>query len=104
MTDTYKAIVYVRRIFCDIKCPEDQDLSTAEQLDIIRQYLLQKPDVEYSAVLSDGHKQKQDTALKGFQRLIPLLKKQGFNCLVLSSVELFAPTADENKPHVFEMI
>lgn len=41
MTDTYKAIVYVRRIFCDIKCPEDQDLSTAEQLDIIRQYLLQ---------------------------------------------------------------
>ena len=104
MTDTYKAIVYVRRIFCDIKCPEDQDLSTAEQLDIIRQYLLQKPDVEYSAVLSDGHKQKQDTALKGFQRLIPLLKKQGFNCLVLSSVELFAPTADENKHCLLSLI
>ena len=52
----YRAAVYVRRLAIDLTCPEDEDLTCVRQLQIIQEYLAKKPDVEYAAAFSDGHK------------------------------------------------
>ena len=59
-TKKYQAAVYVRRIFKDLLCPDDTDLSSVEQLSIINNYLKQKPDVEYVNAFTDGRSQRQE--------------------------------------------
>lgn len=96
-TKTYQAAVYVRRIFKDLLCPDDKDLSSVEQLSIISDYLEQKPDVEYSGAFTDGRSQKKETVLNAFQRLLTQLESHNYNCLVLYSIEQFSNSAEENR-------
>lgn len=93
----YRAAVYVRRIAIDLTCPEDEDLTCVRQLQIIQEYLAKKPDVEYSAAFSDGHKQKSQTALYAFQRMIPQLESHQFDCVVLYSIEQFSNIFKETR-------
>lgn len=96
-TKPYQAAVYVRRIFKDLLCPDDTDLSSIEQLSIISSYLEQKPDVNYAGAFTDGRSQKQETVLNAFQRLMTQLEAHNYNCLVLYSIEQFSNTAEENR-------
>ena len=98
MTDhTFQAAVYVRRMFSDLLCPDDKELTSVEQLDEIRKYLEGKPDVVFAAAFTDGKNQKQQAALKAFQRMMPQLETRKFDCLVLYSIELFGNSAQENR-------
>lgn len=98
MTDhTFQAAVYVRRMFSDLLCPDDKELTSVEQLDEIRKHLEGKPDVVFAAAFTDGKNQKQQAALKAFQRMMPQLETRKFDCLVLYSIELFGNSAQENR-------
>lgn len=96
-TKVYQAAVYVRRIFKDLLCPDEKDLSSLEQLSVITKYLEQKPDVVYAGAFTDGRSQKQETKLSAFQRLIPQLEARTYDCLVLYSIEQFSNSAKENR-------
>lgn len=96
-TKIYQAAVYVRRIFKDLLCPDDTDLSSLEQLSIISQYLSQKSDIEYANAFTDGRSQKQDTVLNAFQRLMTQLEARNYDCLVLYSIEQFSNSMEENR-------
>lgn len=96
-TKKYQAAVYVRRIFKDLLCPDDTDLSSVEQLSIINNYLKQKPDVEYVNAFTDGRSQRQEVVLNAFQRLMTQLESRNYDCLVLYSIEHFSNSAEENR-------
>ncbi|MCD8232350.1 MAG: recombinase family protein [Clostridiales bacterium] len=92
---TYQAASYARRIFSDLVCPEDDDVTTLKQLEAIRGYLEVIPDVNHVYHLSDGLKQKHEKALASFERLVPLFENRTYDCLALYSLDRFAPTMDE---------
>lgn len=97
-TKPYQAAVYVRRIFKDLLCPDDTDLSSIEQLSIISSYLEQKPDVNYAGAFTDGRSQKQETVLNAFQRLMTQLEAHNYNCLVLYSMPCLCTSKRWNQP------
>lgn len=94
---TYQAAVYVRRIATDLICPEDEDPTCVRQLQMIQEYLEKKTDVEYAAAFSDGHKQKDKTALYALQRMIPQLEAHQFDCVVLYTIHQFSNVFKETQ-------
>ena len=94
---TYQAASYARRIFSDLVCPEDEDVTALEQLETLRGYLEGIPDINHAYHLSDAMKLKQAHALTNFERLVPLFENRTYDCLALYSLDRFASTVEETR-------
>ena len=93
----YHAALYARRIFSDLVQPDDQDLTAAEQIRVMKAYLADLPDISADGIYMDSRRVRSTTPRPKFQKLLLDIQVGKYNCVVMYSMDTFGRDISENK-------
>lgn len=87
---TFSAAIYARRKFTDVIQPGESDPTADEQVAQAKSFLSNLPDVQLGAVYMDRQPRPQDSERQEFTRLNQDLRAAKYDCLIITSVDIFA--------------
>ena len=96
----YHAALYARRRFTDLVQPDEPDLSAAEQIRAMKEYLADLPDISVDGIYTDGRKMRSTTPRPQFQKLLLDIQAGNYNCIVMYSLDTFGRDVNENRYYV----
>lgn len=94
---SYHAAIYARRKFKDIVQPDEEDLTTAEQIRQIRELMEEYPNVSIDGIYMDRKRMNQDDQRPEFFRMIQDVHAGKYNCIIFYSIETFGKDISENQ-------
>lgn len=100
---SYHAALYARRKFTDIIAKDEPDPTAASQIKEMKTYLTDFPEIKIGSIYMDSHKLKQESPRPEFYRLVKDLKDGLHNCLVITSLDLFAKDHMETKYYMLNL-
>ncbi|MDO5408963.1 MAG: recombinase family protein [Lachnospiraceae bacterium] len=102
-TKCYHAALYARRKFTDTITKDEPDPTAASQIKEMKNYLQDYPEIKVDGIYMDNHKIKQESPRPEFYRLAKDLKNGLYNCLVMTSLDLFAKDHMETKYYLLNL-
>lgn len=99
-TKTYRAALYARRKFTDLVQPDEQNPTALEQINAMKKYLKDLPDVRVEGVYMDSRKIDSSQPRPQFQKLLLDIQAGKYNCVVMNSLDTFGRDVNENKYYV----
>lgn len=100
---TYTAALYARRKFTDVIQKDEPDPTAASQIKQMKTFLSDYPEVMISGTYMDSHKIKQESPRPEFYRLAKDLKNGKYDCLVMTSLDMFAKDHMETKYYLLNL-
>lgn len=101
--EPYQAALYARRKFTDVIAKDEPNPTASAQIKETKTFLSEYDDIKVAGIYMDSQKLKQDDPRPEFYRLVKDLKAGQYNCLVITSFELFTKDHMEAKYYVLNL-
>lgn len=100
----YQAALYARRKFSDVIQPDEPDPTASAQIKEIKIFLADISDVQITGIYMDSRRLKQDSPRPEFYRLMAEIQNGKYDCIVVSSFELFAKDHIESRYYLLNLL
>ena len=100
----YQAALYARRKFSDVIQPDEPDPTASAQIKEIKLFLADISDVQITGIYMDSRRLKQESPRPEFYRLMAEIQNGKYDCIVVSSFELFAKDHIESRYYLLNLL
>lgn len=100
----YQAALYARRKFSDVVQPDEPDPTATAQIKELKTFLADLSDIQISGIYMDSRRLKQESPRPEFYRLMAEIQNGRYDCIVVSSFELFGKDHIENRYYLLNLL